>query len=211
MSRFQDEITGVVLAGGRARRRGGVDKGLMTIAGRPMVEHVIARLAPQVSDLVINANRSLEVYREFGYRVVPDAEGDYLGPLAGISAALGVARTAFILTSPCDTPLLPLPLAERLWRACAKDEADIAVAHDGDRLQPVFALISTGLADSLARYLGDGGRKIDRWYETHRLATVDFSDLAECFVNVNDPGQRAAIEVLLKRTAGNEPGVRRDG
>ncbi len=203
MSRFQDEITGVVLAGGRARRMGGVDKGLLDIAGRPMVEHVIARLRPQVSDLVINANRSLDTYREYGYPVVPDAEGDYLGPLAGICASLQVARTAFVLTAPCDTPLLPRSLAERLWPVCRECGAEIAVAHDGHRLQPVFALISTEVTDSLERYLREGGRKIDRWYESRRLVTVDFSDMAECFVNVNDPGQRAEIEAMLAPSTGD--------
>lgn len=202
MSRFQDEVTGVVLAGGRARRMGGVDKGLVAIAGRPMVGHVIARLAPQVSDLIINANRNLEAYREFGYPVVPDADGDYLGPLAGICSAMRASQTAFVLTAPCDTPLLPRSLAERLWTACVDHEAQIAVAHDGHRMQPVFALIHTSVADSLEQYLRDGGRKIDRWYASHRLVTVDFSDLAECFVNVNDPGQRVEIEALLAPPAG---------
>jgi len=197
MGCFKDQITGVVLAGGQGRRMGGVDKGLVDLAGRTMIEHVIERLAPQVGNLMINANSPLETYAALGYPVVPDADDDFLGPLAGILAAMRSARTAFVLTVPCDTPLLAPDLADRLWHAVDRAGAELAVAHDGDRLQPVFALITTSLADSLARYMARGGRKIDRWYETHRLATVDFSDAASSFVNVNDPQQRANIEAML--------------
>lgn len=197
MGCFRDQITGVVLAGGQARRMGGVDKGLVDLAGRPMIEHVIERLSPQVGNLMINANRNLETYAALGYPVVPDADGDFRGPLAGILAAMRAARTSFILTVPCDTPLLAPGLADRFWHAVDTAGAELAVAHDGDRLQPVFALIGTSLADSLARYMARGGRKIDRWYETHRLVTVDFSDAASSFVNVNDPQQRSDVEALL--------------
>jgi len=205
MSACLENVTGVVLAGGRARRMGGVDKGLTPVAGRPMIEHVIARLKPQVSSLIVNANRNLETYGELGYPLVTDGDGEFRGPLAGICAAMEMARTAFIVTVPCDSPLLPECLAERLWRTCRQDGAEIAVAHDGQRLQPVFALIATGIGDDLARYLREGGRKIDRWYESRRLVTVDFSDLAGCFVNVNDPGQRTEIENLLASNAGRAP------
>ena len=205
MSRCLKDITGVVLAGGRARRMGGVDKGLTPVAGRPMIEHVIARLKPQVSSLIINANRNLETYRGLGYPVVTDGDGEFRGPLAGIRAAMEIARTAFIVTAPCDSPLLPQCLAQRLWHACRQDGAEIAVAHDGQRLQPVFALIATGIGADLARYLREGGRKIDRWYESRRLVTVDFGDLAGCFVNVNDPAQRNEIEDLLAPDAGRAP------
>lgn len=205
MVRFQDDITGVVLAGGRGRRMGGVDKGLVPLAGRFMVEHVIARLRPQVSNLVVNANRGLETYQTLGYPVIPDTDGDFLGPLAGILVALRATSTAFILTAPCDAPLLPETLGERLWTACRDNGAEIAVAHDGNRLQPVFALISTALDESLQQYLDDGGRKIDRWYETRRLATVDFRDQAKCFMNVNDPGQRDEMERLLGPVTESDP------
>lgn len=197
MMPIQNEITGVVLAGGRARRMGGMDKGLVPLAGRLMVEYVIARLRPQVATLLINANRSLDAYGQLGYPVIPDSNGDFLGPLAGICAALRAASTTFILTAPCDAPLLPESLGQRLATAFVDHNAEIAVAHDGNRPQPVFALISTALADSLERSLHQGGRKIDRWYESHRLATVDFSDVAECFVNVNDPEQRDQVERAL--------------
>ena len=107
------------------------------------------------------------------------------------------ARTPFILTAPCDTPLLPEALAGRLGEACRSGEVDIAVATDGARLQPVFALLKSDLADSLEAYLQEGGRKIDRWYESHRLATVDFSDVPDGFLNVNDARQRAELEALI--------------
>lgn len=209
MSSVQDEITGVVLAGGRARRMGGVDKGLVALAGRPMVEHVVERLRPQVATLLINANRNHDVYSRLGYPVIADADGEFLGPLAGVCAAMGAASTRYLLTCPCDAPLLPLFLAERLYGACTEQGAEIAVAHDGDRLQPVFALLSTGLVDSLAGYLGEGGRKIDRWYESRRLATVDFSDASRAFVNVNDPGERDELERRLK-AADNGKRITRD-
>lgn len=191
------QITGVVLAGGRGLRMGGTDKGLVPIAERPMICHVIDRLRPQVGALIINANRSLEAYGELGYPVVPDGDDGYLGPLAGMLAAMRAAATPFVLTAPCDTPLLPTVLAERLWQACHDRQADLAVAHDGTWLQPVFALLKTALADSLEGYLLGGGRKIDRWYETRRIATVDFSDMPDSFLNVNEPRQRTELEAML--------------
>jgi molybdenum cofactor guanylyltransferase len=197
MEEFKDKITGVVIAGGQGRRMGGVDKGLVTLAGRPMVEHVIARLRPQVASLLINANRNLGSYEALGYPVVSDTVGDYFGPLAGFLAAMRAGRTPYILTAPCDTPLIVPDLARRLWQELEREEAEIAVAHDGQYLQPLFALIDVSLADSVEHYLDTGGRKIDRWYNTRRLATVDFSDVADSFTNVNNPEQRADIEALL--------------
>lgn len=195
---FAKKITGVVLAGGQGSRMGGVDKGLVRIAGRPMIEHVISRLKPQVGTLLINANRNLDAYRELGYPVVPDASAEYLGPLAGFLAAMRAAETPFILTTPCDTPLLPRDLAARLWREFDDPAIGLAVVSNGSYLEPVFALIATSLADSLEVFLNAGGRKIDRWYATTRMATVDFSDAAESFANVNDPEQSSAMEARLR-------------
>lgn len=191
-------ITGLVLAGGQARRMGGVDKGLVEIAGRPMIEHVLDALVPQVGPVFINANRNLERYAGYGLRVLSDTREGFLGPLAGVLSALTVVETSFLLTAPCDSPLLAPDLAERLHAALVKVGADIAVAHDGQRQQPTFLLLRSGLAAHLAGFLDAGGRKIDRWFEHHRLAEADMSDRAESFVNVNDPGELERIAALLR-------------
>lgn len=192
-----DGITGVVLAGGRATRMGGQDKGLVPLAGRPMVAWVLDALRPQVDGIVINANRNLAAYAVFGHPVVEDRQGGFLGPLAGLATGLSVAPTPFVLTVPCDAPLLAGDLAGRLLTGCRAADAELAVAYDGARLQPVFALYRRELLDGLLGFLAEGGRKIDRWYQAHRVATVDFADRAESFVNVNDPAERAALEARL--------------
>ena len=190
-------ITAILLAGGRATRMGGQDKGLVELAGRPMIAHVLAALAPQVDQVLINANRNLDRYAGFGWPVVPDEDSGFLGPLAGLAAGLRAADTPLVLTVPCDCPLLAPDLAARLYFALEREDAEIAVPFDGERLQPVFALAKAELADSLKAYLDGGDRKIDRWFAQHRLATVDFSDRPENFVNVNDPDERAALELRL--------------
>ncbi len=197
----RESITGLVLAGGQARRMGGVDKGLIEVAGRPMIEHVLEALAPQVGPLFINANRNLERYAGFGYRVLPDTREGYLGPLAGVLSALDVLRTDYLLTAPCDSPLIAPDLAERMHATLLANGADIAVAHDGDRQQPTFLLLRRGLAADLGAFLDSGGRKIDRWFERQRLAEADMSDRPGCFVNVNDPEERQRIEALLLSNA----------
>jgi len=190
-------ITAIVLAGGRATRMGGQDKGLVELAGRPMIAHVLAALAPQVERVIINANRNLDRYAAFGWPVVADEDTGFLGPLAGLAAGLRAATTPLVLTAPCDCPLLAPDLVARLYSALEREHAEIAVPFDGERLQPVFALVKRELADSLAAYLGGGDRKIDRWFAQHRLAQVDFSDRPENFVNVNDPDERTALEARL--------------
>lgn len=197
----RQSITGLVLAGGQARRMGGLDKGLLGVAGRPMIEYVLAGLRPQVGPLLINANRNLERYATYGHRVVPDTRVGFLGPLAGVLSALAVLETDYLLTAPCDSPLVAPDLAERLHAALVAQEADIAVAHDGQRPQPTFLLLRRGLAGDLAAFLDSGGRKIDRWFERHRLAEADMSHRPECFVNVNDPEERERIEALLHSNA----------
>ncbi|NGP54029.1 molybdenum cofactor guanylyltransferase MobA [Thioalkalivibrio sp. XN8] len=190
-------ITAVILAGGRATRMGGQDKGLVQLAGRPMIAHVLAALAPQVEWLVVNANRNLDRYAGFGWPVVRDDDTGFLGPLAGLAAGMRAASTALVMTAPCDCPMLPPDLAPRLRDALEREDAEIAVPHDGERLQPVFMLVKRELRDSLETYLSSGGRKIDRWFEHHRLAEVDFSDRPDTFVNVNDPDERRAVEAQL--------------
>lgn len=193
-----DSITGLVLAGGQARRMGGVDKGLVELGGRAMIEHVLDALRPQVRTLLINANRNRDAYARYGCEVIADAHPGYLGPLAGVASALEVVTTPYLLTAPCDSPLLPADLATRLSAALRRDRARIAVAHDGQRQQPVFLLLERSLGPDLQDYLASGGRKIDQWFARHALAEADLSDRREGFINVNDADERARVEALLR-------------
>ena len=192
-----DQVTGVILAGGKATRMGGTDKGLVPIAGKPMIAWVIDALQPQVSAVLINANRNHDRYAEFGCPVIDDGDSDFRGPLAGMASAMRAARTPYIAVVPCDSPLIGGELVARLHAAAVSSGSPVAVAHDGDRLQPVFALLARDLLDDLAGYLDDGERKIDRWYARHGHASVDFSDVAESFANINAPDDKRALEAAL--------------
>jgi molybdenum cofactor guanylyltransferase len=192
-------ITGVVLAGGRARRMSGTDKGLIDINGRPMASYVIAALRPQVGELIISANRNLEEYAGLGgdCEVIPDMVGDFAGPLAGMASAMQAAGTPYLVTVPCDSPLVTPDLVRRLYAALSEEDAEISAATDGERLQPVFALLCCDLLTDLLEYLEAGQHKIDRWYEGRRLARVDFSDCPDMFVNINTPEERIRMEDRL--------------
>lgn len=193
-------IIGVILAGGQARRLGGVDKGLVEVGGRRMIEWIVDGLGPQVDTIVINANRNPDRYRRFGFPVVADRLSSYQGPLAGVAAALdGVPDGAAILTVPCDSPMLPPDLAARLLGALEAQRAELAVAHDGERLQPVHALIPAALRASLDAYLATGERAMHGWYARHRMATADFSDRRDLFLNLNRPDDLARLEQLMRR------------
>ena len=189
----REQVTGVVLAGGRGRRMGGTDKGLVELAGRPLIEHVLDGLRPQVGPILINANRNQAQYGRYGHAVASDELADYQGPLAGFAAAMAVADTSWILTVPCDGPKVPAELRSRLAQALLREDAELAVAHDGERLQPVYALLPVSLAGSLAGFLVAGERKIDRWYSQHRMAIGDFSDCRDAFRNVNTLEERERI------------------
>ena len=190
-------ITGVILAGGEARRMGGGDKGLVALCGKPLIEHVLAALSPQVDTIIINANRNRERYAAYGYPVVADSRKGFQGPLAGMLSCLEEAETEFMVTVPCDSPLLPDDLVARLFRQLSEEQAEISVAHNGDRMQPVFALMAANLASSMQAFLDGGERKIDRWFEGHRLALTDFSDGPERFRNINNPAELAQMEEQL--------------
>ncbi len=177
-------ITGLVLAGGMGRRMDSRDKGLVEFRGKPMVAHVIERLAPQVESVIINANRNLDQYGAFGHPVVSDEVGGFAGPLAGLHAGMQVCKTELIVTAPCDSPFLPLDLVARLHAAMENEIADLAVARTGGFAQPVFALYNVSLLPSLTQFLESGGRKIDTWYATHRMVEVDFAD-ESAFANIN--------------------------
>jgi molybdopterin-guanine dinucleotide biosynthesis protein A len=185
-------ITGLILAGGMGRRMGGADKGLVELAGRPMVAHVIDRLAPQVDEILINANRNAERYAAFGHRVIADAIEGYAGPLAGLERGLAEAAHDLVVTAPCDSPFLPMVLVQRLHDSMAAAGADLAVARTGDQPHPVFCLCRRSLHAHLRAYLGSGGRKIDAWYATLRSIDVAFDDQAQAFSNINTREELAA-------------------
>ena len=176
-------VTGIVLAGGQGRRMGGVDKGLQPLRGRPMVAWAIERLAPQVDEILLNANQNAEAYAKFGYRVVPDSVGGFAGPLAGLHAGLQAASHPLAVSVPCDSPFLPLDLVARVREKLSTH--DIAVAQDGDQAHPVFALVRKSVLPHLEAFLAAGGRKIDAWYATLAVVEVSFDDQPEAFRNIN--------------------------
>jgi len=178
-------VTGVVLAGGQGRRMGSVDKGLVVLDGKPMVGHVLDRLAPQVDEILINANRHHDEYAALGHRVVADAVGGFAGPLAGLHVGLAQAAHELVVTVPCDSPFLPSDLVARLRAALDARGADLAVARTFDQPHPVFALVRRRVLPHLTRFLEDGGRKIDAWYATLATVEVAFDDEADAFRNIN--------------------------
>ena len=186
-------VTGIVLAGGQGRRMGGVDKGLQPLRGRPLVEWAIARLAPQVDEILLNANQNAEAYARLGHRVVPDALGGFAGPLAGLHAGLQAASQPLAVTVPCDSPFLPLDLVARLKQELSQNE--IAVAKTGDQPHPVFALVRKSVLPHLERFLEGGGRKIDAWYATLSVVEVSFDDQPDAFRNINTLDELSAAAV----------------
>lgn len=178
-------ITGVILAGGLGRRMGGVDKGLQMLDGRPLVCHVAERLAPQVGQLMINANRSQTQYATLGYPIFSDLVPDFAGPLAGLHAALSQAQSEWVVTAPCDSPYLPPDLVSRLHSALLTQRSDVAIARSGGRVHPVFCLCRTALRNDLRDFLESGGRKVMDWCARQGAIEVDFDDQPESFRNFN--------------------------
>jgi molybdenum cofactor guanylyltransferase len=187
-------VTAVILTGGRGRRMGGQDKGLLLFNGRPLIEQILTAIEPQTSGIIINANRNQETYANYGHPVVSDELEDYQGPLAGFSAALKAVSTPLIAVLPCDGPHIPDNLVRRLIEAMNNEHADIAVAHDGERMQPVYALIQQALLPDLLDFLNCGERKVYRWYAQHKTALADFSDMPSVFHNINTPKQHAGLQ-----------------
>ena len=192
-----DEITGLVLAGGRGSRMGGVDKGLQNHLGMPLAMHALLRLGPQVGALMINANRNLGAYDAMGVPVWPDAQLDYPGPLAGFLAGLEHCETPYLVTVPCDTPNFPTDLVARLAAALVAEGAEVAIAatleHGQVQRQPVFCLMQAGLLGSLVASTHVGERKIDKWCGQQRCATVLFDDAA-AFFNANTPADLQQLQ-----------------
>jgi molybdopterin-guanine dinucleotide biosynthesis protein A len=162
---------------------GGVDKGLQLLRGKPMAAWAIERLAPQVDEIVVNANQNLEAYRALGHRVVPDEVGGFAGPLAGLHAGLAAVAHPLAVTVPCDSPFLPPDLVARLRQALG--ENDLAVAKTGDQPHPVFSLVRRSVHAHLGAFLAGGGRKIDAWYASLKVIEVPFDDEADAFRNIN--------------------------
>ncbi|MBC7437664.1 MAG: molybdenum cofactor guanylyltransferase MobA [Bdellovibrionales bacterium] len=196
------EITGLVLAGGRGSRMGGVDKGLQNFNGLPLALHTLMRLQMQVGHTMVNANRNLSAYEAFGAPVWPDVLADYAGPLAGFLTGLERCETAFLATVPCDTPLFPLDMVDRLSEALLREHADIAMVsareEDGSlRAQPVFCLLRVELLESLVQFTHGGGRKIDAWTGRHKTVLVPFEPPAtdaRAFFNANTLAELHSLE-----------------
>lgn len=196
------DITGLILAGGRGSRMGGVDKGLQNFNGIPLALHTLMRLQMQVGRVMINANRNLAAYESFGAEVWPDVLDNYAGPLAGFLTGLERCETPYVLTVPCDSPLFPMDLAQRLGEALLAQDADLAMACAPEtdeqgtvmRTQPVFCLMRLDLLESLVAFTQAGGRKIDAWTAQHKVALVDFNDDPRAFANANTLEDLQALE-----------------
>ncbi|MES2994220.1 MAG: molybdenum cofactor guanylyltransferase MobA [Pseudomonadota bacterium] len=193
----KNDITGLILAGGRGSRMGGVDKGLLNHHGVPLAMHALMRLSPQVGEILINANRNLGAYESMGVPVWPDTLSDYAGPLAGFLTGLERCETPYLVTVPCDSPLFPTDLVARLAQALEAADAEIAMAatlEDGVmQVQPVFCLMKSEVLESLVRFTQSGQRKIDKWTATLRCVEVPF-DEAQAFANANTPDELKALQ-----------------
>lgn len=190
------KITGVILAGGQGRRMGGVDKGLRELRGKAMVKWVLERLVPQVDEVLINANQNPDVYGRFGHRVIADQIGGFAGPLAGLHCGLSAASHPLVVTVPCDSPFLPTDLVARLGSAMQAQQAQLTVARTGDQPHPVFCLCRRDVLPHLTQFLAGGGRKIDAWYASLKMAEVAFDDQPDAFSNINTQEELAAFEKL---------------
>jgi molybdopterin-guanine dinucleotide biosynthesis protein A len=198
------DITGLILAGGRAQRMGGIDKGLIPFMGKPLIEHAIGRLTSQVTAILINANRNQDHYAQYGHTVLADQHPDFAGPLAGFAAGLENCNTEYLLSVPCDSPVFPLNLSERMLETMKNAQSDVVYASSADPsgvvwAQPVFCLMRRSVQQSLQAFLDQGGRKIDRWFETLPSSTVVFDDAA-AFANTNTPEELQALEQILQNS-----------
>ncbi|MDD2933433.1 MAG: molybdenum cofactor guanylyltransferase [Methylotenera sp.] len=191
-------ISAIILAGGRATRMGGVDKGLVQLQQKPLIQHVIKRLKPQVDEIIINANREVSQYKTLGYPVLQDENADFLGPLAGFSLGLKHAKHDYVLTVPCDSPLLPPDLAKRLMQGLIEHNADIAVATSEGNVHPVFSLCKKNVLPSLTAYITNGERRVSAWQKSQRYTEVDFSDAVDAFINLNTLEDLSALELKLR-------------
>jgi len=191
-------MSGLLLAGGRARRMGGEDKGLMTLDNKPLVQWGLDRLGPQVDEILISANRNHDQYQALGVKVISDSVDGFAGPLAGFLTGLAHASQDWMVTAPCDSPLIEGNYVARMGSLITSDSIDVTVAHDGLRLQPVFMLLHRRVHDSLRRFLDCGERKIDKWLEEVSWAAVDFSDSPNMFLNANTHEDLESLQRLVR-------------
>ena len=193
-----DQMTGLILAGGRAQRMGGIDKGLISFHGKPLIESSLARLQKQVGSILINANRNITKYASYGYPIIMDETPDFSGPLAGFTAGLKACQTPYLLTTPCDSPLLPADLGTKLAAEMERGDFQLVYASSKEAdgkiwVQPVFCLLRADLKEPLESYLKKGDLKIDHWFKELRSSTVVFDD-AQAFANVNTPEELKLLE-----------------
>jgi molybdenum cofactor guanylyltransferase len=178
-------VTGLILAGGAGRRMGSLDKGLQLLNARPLISWVLECIAPQVSEVLISANRNRDAYAKFGQCVIEDRIPGFAGPLAGLHRGLSEANHALMVSVPCDTPFLPADLVARLAAPLNDEHTDLSVAKTGAQSHPVVCLVRKRLLPHLGAYLDGGGRKVDAWYSTLRIAEVAFDDQPQAFKNIN--------------------------
>jgi molybdopterin-guanine dinucleotide biosynthesis protein A len=187
----------IILSGGKSTRMNGEDKGLILFQKKPLIEHVISRLAPQTNEIIISANREIEVYETFGYSVLQDATNSFLGPLAGFLLGLTHAKQDYVLTVPCDSPLLPLNLAQRLYDGMTETNSDIAIARSNGITHPVICLMKKNLLPSLQTYMVRGERKVGAWQKSQTYCEVEFSDCGNAFANLNSIVELRELELKL--------------
>ncbi|PCI61931.1 MAG: molybdenum cofactor guanylyltransferase MobA [Methylophilaceae bacterium] len=190
-------ISAIILAGGQANRMGGAGKGLVPLQNKPLVQHTIERLAPQVDEILINANREIERYKAFNLPILKDEYADFIGPLAGFTLGLKHCKHDYLLTAPCDSPLLPEDLVDRMMKALTAKGADIAVAKSAGHTHPVFCLMKKTVLPSLVTYLDQGERKVSVWQKSLNYIEVEFNDNTEAFVNLNTFEALEALALTL--------------
>jgi molybdopterin-guanine dinucleotide biosynthesis protein A len=194
------KISAIILSGGRATRMGGVDKGLVILKKKPLIEHVIMRLTPQVDEILINANREVYTYQALGYPVLKDENDGFIGPLAGFLLGLKYAKHDYVVTVPCDSPFLPLDLVQRLYMGMTETNADVVVALSNGDTHPVFCLMKKSVLPSLQAFINRGERKVSAWQKSLYYTEVDFSACAlnnctSAFTNLNTFDDLKALEL----------------
>lgn len=207
MKKQHPGITGVILAGGQGRRLGGRDKGLMPVAGRPLIERNLACLIPQVEQVMINANRNVSEYTRYGYPVLSDTLDGHQGPLAGILSALGAAKTEYVLCVPCDAAWLPPDLASRMLDSLTSGKGKVCAVHDGAWLHPVCAMIPRSLLSDLRQWLANDRREVAGWLQKHGLATVRYPDWPSVYWSINTPDDLTSVERRLQTSPVQPPSL----
>jgi len=194
------QITGLILAGGRSSRMNGQDKGLLQLHNRPMIDYVIERMKPQVGQILISANRHIEHYKKFGYEVLLDDYDDYRGPLAGMARGLTQSQSDYLLTVPCDGPLLPLDIATRMIDFALANTAKAVFVFDGHYKQPTYNLIHKDLLAQLNHSLANKEHKLGKWLMDNGAFRLDFSDQKAAFLNINTLDDLSLLNQTLKES-----------